>query len=105
MKIFEISEKFKKNLLLFKFLVFHFFNVVKIYFHEPTSARKKNVTDKRLMFHPSVDYQHAIDLENYYECYMIRQGCPRYLVEKNLTIDGVSIEDRVFLFQASQLFT
>lgn len=57
-----------------------------------TLARKKNVTDKRLMFHPSVDYQHAIDLENYYECYMIRQGCPRYLVEKNLTIDGVSIE-------------
>ena len=52
-----------------------------------TLDREKNVTDKRLMFHPSVDYEHAINLENMFECYMIEQGC--FTGNKTLKINDV----------------
>ena len=55
-----------------------------------TLEREKNVTDKRLMFHPSVDYEHAINLENMFECYMIEQGC--YSGNKTLKINDVPKE-------------
>ena len=40
----------------------------------------RNETEKsskdRLILHPSIDYEHAMSLENMYHCYMINQGKP-----------------------------
>merc|ERR1711937_292000 len=53
----------------------------------------QNETEKsskdRLILHPSIDYEHAMSLENMYHCYMINQGCSGYENATTLKINGV----------------
>merc|ERR1711937_362288 len=50
----------------------------------------QNETEKsskdRLILHPSIDFEHAMSLENMYHCYMINQGC--YENATTLKING-----------------
>jgi len=51
-----------------------------------TLRRDKEQADKRLKFHPSVDYEHALRIEETYECFLISKGC-NYTTNK--VIDGL----------------
>jgi len=40
-----------------------------------TTLSRSNVDNGKLKFHPSIDFDHALDIERLYTCYQVQEGC------------------------------